>query len=93
MDSGSGIYVRRMAAPQSEKRGLRRVKGEVGVKQWAWLLELGGVLVRFKGWWVGERSDVGGTARAKRVVGASTVSMRRRSGPRGVFIVHGFDCA
>lgn len=54
----------RIAAPQSEKRGLRRVKGVVGMKQWArLLLGVGSGLVWFKGWWMGERSDVGGTVR------------------------------
>lgn len=83
----------RIAAPQSVKRGLRRVKGLVGAKQWAWLLEMGVVVVvrLFSGWMrVGERFDVGGRARARarRAVGANAASIRRST--YGVFIVHGF---
>lgn len=38
-----------------------------------------GVDVRFAGWWMGERSDVGGTARAReRVVEANAVSETRK---------------
>lgn len=69
-----------MAAPQSVKRGFRRVKGLVLVKQWASpLVEetlAGGVDVRFTGWWMGERSDVGGTARES-AVEAIAVSEKR----------------
>lgn len=73
----------RIAAPQSVKRGLRMVKGLVLVKQWASLLEVdwlaaggGGGDVRFTGWWMGERSDVGGTER-ERAVETMAVSRRR----------------
>ena len=73
----------RMAAPQSAKRGLRRVKGAVLVRQWAKLLKegngtgtvAGGVDVRFTGWWMGERSDVGGMPR-ETAVETSAVSER-----------------
>lgn len=91
-----------MAAPQSVNLGLRRVKGLVLVKQWATLLAegegeeeeeeetlAGGVVdVRFTGWWMGERSDVGGTAR-ERAVEAITVSRGRNR--HRVIIVHNFD--
>ena len=58
------------------------MKGLVLVKQWASLLRVGGFAVggggevRFTGWWMGERSDVGGTAR-ERAVEAMAVSRRR----------------
>lgn len=87
-----------MAAPQSVNLGLRRVKGLVLVKQWATLLAegeeeeegtlAGGVVdVRFTGWWMGERSDVGGTAR-ERAVEAITVSRERNR--HRIIIVHNF---
>ena len=92
-----------MAAPQSVNLGLRRAKGLVLVKQWATLLAegegeeeeeeeeetlVGGVVdVRFTGWWMGERSDVGGTAR-ERAVEAITVSRERIR--HRIIIVHNF---
>lgn len=93
----------RIAAPQSVKRGRLRVNGVLLVWQWARLLEeeeeeegtgsvaWGVVDVRFTGWWMGERSDVGGTARAtERAVEASAVSeMRKRLGV-GIVIVRGW---
>lgn len=83
----------RIAAPQSVKRGRLRVNGVLLVWQWARLLgdnddeveeeeeDTGSVsgVVRFAGWWMGERSDVGGTARAReRVVEANAVSETRK---------------
>ena len=83
-----------MAAPQSAKRGLRRMKGLVLVKQWAALLEeerlAAGVDVRFTGWWMGERSDVGGTAREKAVEAMAVNKKRNR---HSVIIVPGCLCA
>ena len=69
-----------MAAPQSVKRGFRRVKGLALVKQWAALFArgtlAGGVDVRFTPWWMGERSDVWRAAR-ERATGEMTVSKKR----------------
>lgn len=97
----------RIAEPQSVKRGRLRVKGILLVWQWAWLLRgdkgveeekegtrsvSGGVVdVRFTGWWMGERSDTGVTARAMaRVVEASAVSeMRKTLGVSSIIIVLG----
>lgn len=84
-----------MAAPQSVKRGLRRVKGLALLKQWASLFRevmLAGVVnVRFTAWWMGERSDVGGTA-MERTVEAIAVSKRRSR--HGIFIImHDCVCA
>ncbi len=77
-----------MAAPQSVKRGLRRVRGVGLEKQWASLLEEGRVAgggdVRFTGWWRGERSDVGGTARERAV---QTIAVSQRRNRHGVIIV------
>lgn len=77
-----------MAAPQSVKRGLRRVKGLVLVKQWALLLEeeeeeeeerlAAGVDVRFTGWWMRKRSDGGGRAREKAVEAIAVNEKRNR---------------
>ena len=47
------------------------------------------MVVRFTGWWIGERSDVGGTARA-RAVEAIVVSKKRS--PHGVFIMNCWLC-
>ncbi len=79
-----------MAAPQSVKRGLRRVRGVGLEKQWDLLLGEGRVVgggdVRFMGWWMGERSDVGGTARERAV---RTIAVSERRNRHGVIIVLG----
>lgn len=79
-----------MAAPQSAKRGFRRVKGLVLVKQWASPLEeetlTGGVVVRFTWWWMGERSDVGGATKESAVEAIAVSKKRIRY---GIIVVHG----
>lgn len=83
-----------MAAPQSVKRGFRRMKGLVLVKQCTSLfgeetLAGGGVDVRFTRWWMGERSDVWRTAR-ERTVEAVAVSKKRNR--HRVIIVRSWVC-
>ena len=71
----------RMAAPQSVKRGRRWRMGPRLARQWASRLGEGAALgvggeVRFAGWWMGERSDVGRVVR-EGAVGASARSRER----------------